>query len=257
MKKLVITLITTLLLANCASTKKEVEKNYESAEALYTEAVVELNKKEIAKASELFEQLEKEFPYSKWAIKGQLMYAYLQYAQNNFAASIASLERFLQLYPLHQNADYAYYLIALNNYDQINNAGRDQQDTYKALNSLEEVINRFPDSPYAKDAKVKLDLVHEHLAAQEMSVGRFYLKKNNIIGALNRFKTVVDRFNKTIHVAEALFRLTEIYYSMGLVNEAQKYASILGYNFPHNPWYHKAYELLKGVKSKEKWYKIF
>ncbi|MBN9543155.1 MAG: outer membrane protein assembly factor BamD [Alphaproteobacteria bacterium] len=241
----ILAIIFSIFLISCQTNKNNQDKIYDSAEEVYSLAVKEINSKNFEKATELFEDLEKEFPYSPWSIKGQLMYSYIKYLQQQYPSAILSLEKFLQLYPLHENADYAYYLIAMCYYDQINVAGRDQETTVKAKNALEDIIHRFPDSKYAKDAKAKLDLTEAHLAAHEMQVGRFYLNKNLRIAALNRFNAVVENYSKTSYVAEALYRLTEIYYSMGAVDEAKKYAAILGHNYPNDPWYHKAYSILK------------
>lgn len=234
----------------CVKNNLQQDKLYNSAEEVYTLAVKEINDKNYSKATELFEDLEKEFPYSPWSIKGQLMYSYIKYSQMQYPSAVLSLEKFIQLYPLHENADYAYYLIGMCYYDQINVSGRDQEMTVKAKNALEDVIAKFPDSAYAKDAKVKLDLTIDHLAAHEMEIGRFYITKNLRLAALTRFNNVFENYSKTVYVAEALYRLTEIYYSMGAIDEAQKYAAILGHNFPNNPWYHKAYGLINNNKKK-------
>lgn len=238
--------VSSIFILSCASQKTERynSKEYESPESLYIAAIETMNKKEFSKSAELFEDLEKEFPYSEWAVKGQIMHGYIQYLQGNYVGAISSMERFLQFHPLHENSDYAYYLIAMSYYDRINPAGRDQEITIKAMEALEEIIKRFPHSAYAKDAKVKLSLTINHLAASEMHVARFYLNKNNRIAALKRYSNIIENYSKTPYVVEALYRMAEIYYSMGLDEEAQAYAAILGHNFPNDPWYHKIYKIL-------------
>ena len=244
LKNLFISILCAVILSSCATNKLDKEKEYSNAEQIYTEAVAEINKKNYKEALDLFDRIEREFPYSPWSTKGILMYSYLQYLQSNYAGSIASLERFVQLHPAHENIDYAYYLLALNYYDQINHSSRDQEPTYKALDALEELIAKFPDSAYAKDARVKIDLVYDHLAGQEMEIGRYYLFKNQHLAAINRFNKVVENYSKTIHVYEALYRLVEIYYNLGMIDDAKKYAAILGHNFPNSTWYHRAHKII-------------
>ena len=169
------------------------------------------------------------------------------------------MERFIQLHPTHKDVGYAYYLKGLTYYEQISDVARDQQMTKLALESLNEVVTRFPDSPFARDAKFKLELTYDHLAGKEMEVGRYYHRKHQYLAAINRFRAVVDKYQTTTHVPEALHRLTEAYLALGLTDEARKTASVLGHNFPGSEWYMDSYEMLTGdkvrpEKAEKPWY---
>ena len=177
------------------------------------------------------------------------MTSYVNYKLNKYDDSVSGAMRYIELHPGASDIDYAYYLIALNYYDQINDYRRDQSFTRKAREAFNNLIRRFPNSDYSKDAKLKLDLVNDHLAAKEMDIGRTYQSLDNYISAINRFKTVVEIYPKTSHVAEALARLTETYYRLGLYNEAKVYASVLGHNYPENKWYSYSYSLFKKEKE--------
>jgi outer membrane protein assembly factor BamD len=178
------------------------------------------------------------------------MASYVNYKLSNYDDSIAGAKRYIELHPGASDIDYAFYLIALNYYEQINDYRRDQSITGRAFEALNNLIRRFPNSDYARDANLKLDLVKDHLAAKEMDVGRTYQNLDNYISAINRFKTVVDSYSKTSHAPEALARLTETYYRLGLYNEAKVYASVLGHNYPQNKWYLYAYTLFENEKDK-------
>ena len=182
-----------------------------------------------------------------WATKAQLMSAYALYQRNKYDESLVALDRFIQLHPGNRDAPYAYYLKALNYYEQIADVGRDQRLTDKALKALEEVVRRFPESVYARDARIKIDLTRDHLAGKEMEIGRFYERSGQEVAAINRYRTVIEKFQTTTHVPEALHRLTECYLAVGLREEAQTSAAVLGHNFPGSPWYQASYALLEGV----------
>ncbi|MCD6035496.1 MAG: transporter [Rickettsiales bacterium] len=244
-----------LLVTACSSKKDDVqpvdsdltplEQADSKANDLYMEAMDLLQKRSYKKAIEKFEEIERLYPYAKWATKSQLMTAYAQYKDEEYDDAVSTLDRFIQLHPGSADTDYAYYLKAQCYYERIRDVGRDQDITAKARTALEELIARFPDSSYARDARMKLDLVRDHLAGKEMEVGRFYLKDGKTIAAINRFRAVVDQYQTTSHAAEALYRLVEAYLTMGVVDEAQKYAAVLGYNYPDSKWYRYAYDLFK------------
>jgi outer membrane protein assembly factor BamD len=177
------------------------------------------------------------------------MQGYAQYLQGEYTPAIATLDRFIQLHPAHRDIAYAYYLRALCYYEQITDVRRDQKDTITAIAALQEVVNRFPDSAYARDAKLKIDLGRDHLAGKEMEVGRWYQKQHLYAAAIGRFQRVVDDFQTTNHVAEALHRLTEIYLVLGLPDQARRTAAVLGYNYPGSPWYSDSYRALVADKE--------
>ena len=196
-------------------------------------------------ATAFFDEVERQYPYSTWARRAQLMSAYAHYLANNYEEAILGAQRFLGLHPGNDMAPYAYYLIAICHYEQIIDIGRDQQKTEEALDALREVIRRFPGTDYAKDAKLKIDLARDHLAGKEMEVGRFYQTRGQYVAALGRFQNVVEEYETTSHVPEALHRMTEVYLSLGIVPEAIKTAAVLGHNYPGSRWYRDSYRLLR------------
>lgn len=216
----------------------------QSPEALYAAGMQELRNNRYQRAVDLFDAVEREHPYSTWATNAKLMAAYTEYHRNRYTEAIGALDRFIQLHPAHRDIAYAYYLRALAQYEQINDSQRDQQQTITAMTSLQEVVNRFPDTAYARDARLKIDLARDHLAGREMHVGRWYQRQGLSTAAIGRFRRVVDEFQTTNHVPEALHRLTEIYISLGLTEEARRTASVLGHNYPGSPWYQDSYALL-------------
>jgi outer membrane protein assembly factor BamD len=230
-------------------------------EEIYNEALVVLEQRDYEEAAYLFDEVERQHPYSKWATKAQLMSAYSFYQDDAFDSAVIALDRFIQLHPTSPDAPYAYYLKALCYYEQISNVTRDQNMTEVASKILKEIITRFPKSKYAKDAKLKLDLTRDHLAGKEMEIGRYYLKQGQYLAAINRFKNVAVKFQSTTHVPEALHRLAETYVAIGIKLEAQKVAAVLGHNFPGSPWYTDSYALVEGklIKPKEDdpWYKLW
>ena len=246
-----------LLLAACSSDDKPAYVERPVSE-LYNSAQDLLDAKEYQKSAEAFDEVERQHPYSVWATKATLMSAYAYYQDNKYDDAITALDRFISLHPANPDVPYAYYLKALSYYEQISDVGRDQQMTQHAMDSLDDVIRRFPDSQYARDAKLKKDLTVDHLAGKEMSVGRYYQDRGEYLAAINRFKMVLDKYQTTTHVPEALARLTESYLALGLEGEAKRTASVLGHNFPDSPWYEESYDLLVGdginTREGESWW---
>ncbi|MEZ5830239.1 MAG: outer membrane protein assembly factor BamD [Dongiaceae bacterium] len=229
-------------LIGCASEEPDIPD--QPAETLYTNALSTLEDGSAPKAAKLFEEVERQHPYSSWATQALVMAAYSYYLADDYDSAIPALENFIQLHPGNRNAAYAFYLRALCYYEQIADVTRDQGNTEEAQRALSDVIARFPNTPYARDASLKLDLVRDHLAGKEMEIGRYYLKRDMFLAAINRFRTVVEKYQTTTHVPEALHRLVEAYLSLGIVNEAQAAAAVLGYNYPGSEWYQDSYALL-------------
>jgi len=226
----------------------------EPADKLYNEGLYLMNhEKDPKAASKKFEEVDRQHPYSDWARKSLLMSAYSYYNAGDYDSTIGAATRYVTLHPGSPDAAYAQYLIAAAQYDQIPDISRDQGRTEKAIAALEEVIRKYPNSEYALSAKKKLEGARDQLAAKEMSIGRYYMEKRDFSGAINRFKTVVTRYQTTRHVEEALARLTEAYMAIGIVGEAQTAAAVLGHNFPDSRWYKDAYNLVKsgGVEPQE------
>lgn len=215
-----------------------------SPEELYAAGIEALNRAQYGRAVELFDLVEREHPYSTFATNAKLMSAYGEYMRNRYTEALGALDRFIQLHPAHRDIAYAYYLRALSMYEQINDIERDQRATELAMGALQDVANRFPNTPYARDARLKMDLARDHLAGREMTVGRFYQTRRLHLAAIGRFRRVVDDFQTTNHVPEALHRLTELYLTLGMVEEARRTASVLGHNYPGSPWYQDSYTLL-------------
>ncbi len=213
---------------------------------LYNKGLESMKKREYRTAVKKFAEVERQHPYSKWATKAILMQAYAQYQRNKYDEAIAAAKRFITLHPGHKDTPYAYYLIALSDYERIRDVKRDPTSTRKALAALEEVARRYPDTPYARDAKRKAVLARDHLAGKEMEVGRYYLKRKNYLAAINRFRTVITEYQTSTQTPEALYRLVEAYLSLGVRSEAQTAAAVLGYNYPSSQWYKDAYALLTG-----------
>jgi outer membrane protein assembly factor BamD len=216
---------------------------------LYNEAVDLLNGADYANAAKAFDEVERQHPYSTWATKAQIMAAYALYENNDYDDAVVALNRFIELHPGNRDIAYAYYLRGLCFYEQISDARRDQQLTRQAMSNLREVVSRFPDSPYARDARLKIDLANDHLAGHEMGIGRFYLNNKDYLASLGRFRAVVERFDQTTHVPEALYRMVEINVILGLTAEAERIAAVLGHNFPGSDWYADAYGLVTGDTS--------
>lgn len=213
-------------------------------EELYNSAMNALIANDFKEAARLFDEVERQHPYSIWASKAQLMAAFSYYQSNAYDDAINTLDRFIQLHPGNRDVSYAYYLKALSYYEQISDVARDQEMTRLALQSLEELKRRFPESKYARDAALKADLARDHLAGKNMTIGRFYQNSGQYLAAINRFRTVVDQYQTTSHVAEALHRLVECYLALGINEEARATAAVLGYNYPGSQWYADSYALL-------------
>ena len=214
------------------------------AEEIYTTALDSLEAGDFVDAAAQFEEVERQHPYSQWATRSQLMAAFAQYQELNYDEAVIALDRFIRLHPGNEQIDYAYYLRALCYYERISDVARDQRMTELAMQALEDVLRRFPDTEYARDAALKLDLTRDQLAGKEMSIGRYYLDRAHFNAAINRFRRVVDDFQTTSHVPEALHRLTEAYLGLGLLGEARMTAAVLGHNFPGSDWYEDSYDLL-------------
>jgi outer membrane protein assembly factor BamD len=246
-----------LLLVACAA-EEEVYKE-EPVERLYNVALAQLENGEYQSAAKAFAEVDRQHPYSVWATKAQLMAAFSFYQGNEYDDAVIALDRFIRIHPSNRDVPYAYYLKALSFYEQISDIGRDQQMTRLALKALSEIVTRFPNSKYSRDAALKIDLTQDHLAGKEMEIGRYYGNQGLHLGAINRYKKVVNQFQTTTHVPEALHRLTEAYLAMGMIEEAKKTAAVLGYNFPGSEWYLDSYEMVEGKavrpKPEEKsWY---
>jgi outer membrane protein assembly factor BamD len=212
---------------------------------LYTAAKKQLDSGNYATAAALFDEVERQHPYSIWARRAQIMSAFSYYAAKDHTKSIESARRFLSIHPGNKDAAYAMYLIALNQYEQINDVERDQTATKSALDALGEVVRRYPDTRYAADSRLKIDLVRDHLAGKEMEIGRFYQSRRLWLASVGRFRTVVDEYQTTSHTPEALMRLTESYLALGIPAEARKTAAVLGANYPGSKCYERAYALVQ------------
>ncbi|MCX7365054.1 MAG: outer membrane protein assembly factor BamD [Alphaproteobacteria bacterium] len=215
-------------------------------DTLYNRALDDLGKQEYKAAAKGFEEVDRQHPYSVWATKAQIMAAFTYYQSNKYDDAIIALDRFIQLHPGHRDVPYAYYLKALCFYEQISDVGRDQRITQQALDALAEVVKRFAETPYARDSRLKVELTIDHLAGKEMAVGRYYQQNKQYVGAINRYRTVIERYQTTTHVPEALHRLVESYIALGVKPEAQEAAAVLGHNFPGSDWYADSYFMLTG-----------
>jgi outer membrane protein assembly factor BamD len=236
-----------LVLSACSSKQEEYVER--PVEELYNTAMDLVDKNEYMRASKAFEEVERQHPYSVWATKAQLMAAYVLYERNKYDDAIIGLDRFIQLHPGNKDVAYAYYLKGLCYYEQITDVARDQKMTDLALKALQEVVDRFPASGYARDAKLKVDLARDHMAGKEMNVARYYEKRGQYLAALNRFKVVAEQYQTTSHVPEALHRMVEIYLTLGLDEEAKRTAAVLGHNFPGSEWYEDTFSMVRSGKS--------
>ena len=214
-------------------------------DTLYAAAKDRLDRGDSRVAAALFDEVERQHPYSPWARRAQLMSSFSYYVAKDYTKSIQSAQRFLSIHPGNRDAPYAYYLIGLSYYEQISDVDRDQKITTQALTALNEVVRRYPATRYAADARIKIDLVNDHLAGKEMEIGRFYERSGRWLAASLRFRNVVENFQTTSHAPEALFRMVETSLSVGVPEEAQKYAAVLGANYPGSEWYEKAYKLMQ------------
>jgi len=235
-----------LLVTSCSSNRRARDLAYveRPVEALYNAAADEMDARDYVSAIELFNEVERQHPYSEWARRSTLMSAYASYRSRRYDDAVSTAQRYLALNPAGQGAPYAHYLIALSYFQQIVDVGRDQKTTELARDALTDVVRRYPGSDYARDAQIKIDMVRDQLAGKDMEIGRWYLRRNQHLAAVNRFKTVVDEYETTSHVPEALYRLIECYISLGVMDQAVAAASVLGYNYPDSEWYEDGYRLL-------------
>lgn len=226
-----------------------------SAEQIFERGEYELNRRQEEDAAFYFSEIERLYPYSDWARRALIMQAFSYHRAKDYPNSRSAAQRFIDFFPDDDDAAYAQYLLALSYYDQIDEVGRDQGLTFQALQSLRLVIEEYPDSEYAKSAILKFDLAFDHLAGKEMEIGRYYLRRDHYTASINRFRVVVEDFQTTTHTAEALHRLVEAYLSLGLNNEAQTAAAVLGHNYRSTEWYEDSYKLLNGQGLKPKFFK--
>ena len=247
-----VALAVALTLAGCAGKAKKPKLAYEErpVELLFSTGADRMDRGLWNQSIDYFQEVERQHPYSEWSRRAILMTAYAHYQSNNYVEAIGDADRFISLYPGNPAATYAHYLKAICYFEQIVDVGRDQAATGQALDNLREVVQRYPRTEYAADARLKIDMVNDQLAGKEMTIGRYYLNQGDTLAALGRFRTVVDRYQTTSHTPEALYRLVESYLTMGLAGEAIRNGAILGYNYPGDPWYRDAYDLLtdKGLR---------
>ena len=233
------------LIISCSQNNQNVKNiNSETPENLYALAMQDLEKENYEKAKVLFDEIEFNFPLSNEAIQSQIMTAFIEYAQMNYDEAIFKLNRIINRYPSHKNIDYAYYMKAICNFEQIENEYLDGSYNTEALESFNQVINRFPESKYARDSEQKIILIKENIAAKHMDIALFYLKQKKYLAAMRRYKKVIDDHSESKFTPEALHRLVEIYYSLGMIEDAKKTASVIGYNYPDSKWYRYSYELV-------------
>jgi outer membrane protein assembly factor BamD len=228
------------------SHRAALQYNDEPVAQIYNRGADLMDRRRWPEALAAFQEVERQHPYSSWARRSMLMEAYSHYQANQYDDAIEDAQRFIALHPGNENAPYAYYLVAVCYFERIVDVGRDQGTTERALGALNDVVRRFPDSSYARDARLKIDMVYDQLAGKEMTIGRFYLTRGQHLAAINRFRNVVENehFQRTSHVPEALHRLVEAYLTVGMTEQAQRMAAILGYNFPGSEWYQRSYALM-------------
>ena len=233
--------------AGCARNNTEADTAYVARDVntLYSLAQRRLEMRRYEEAAKLFDEVERQHPYSVWARRAQLMSAFSYYVARKYTEAISSAQRFLTIHPGNTNAPYAHYLIAMSYYEQMEDVTRDQRITQQAADAFGELIRRYPESRYAADARLKLDLIHDHLAGKDMEIGRFYQRSGRWIAAATRFRNVVENYQTTSHAPEALHRLVETYLALGIPQEAHKAAAVLGANYPGSKWYHRSYALIQ------------
>ena len=228
-----------------ASTKADQSYVARDVETIYNFGKETLDQKRYKQAALIFDEVERQHPYSVWARRAQLMAAFSYYMARDYQESVLSAQRFLSLHPGNKDAPYAYYLVAISYYEQIIGVERDQKVTQQALDALNELVRRYPNTDYAADARLKIDLARDHLAGKEMETGRWYQSQGQYLAAVARFRNVVDKYDTTTHVPEALERLVESYLALGIPEEAKKAAAVLGYNYPGSKWYERAHRLVQ------------
>ncbi len=246
------------VLAACSSTEETLDlssyvETIEPADVLYNQALANLNSGRLKEAARKFEAVDRQHPYSEYARKANVMAAFTAYKLGQYDTAVQSARRFINLYPTDEDAPYAQYIIGLSYFNQMPVVTRDQRDTQLAIQNFNELLERYPGSIYEDDARAKLRIARDQLAGKEMQIGRYYLERRQYPGAINRFRRVVERYPNTRHIEEALARLVETYFAMGLVGEAQTAAAVLGHNFPDSQWYADSYALLQsgGLQPRE------
>ena len=247
-----------LFLSACMSSEKDIDLSTyvdqtEPADVLYNQGLANLNAGRLSEASKKFAAVDRQHPYSEWARKSMVMGAFASYRQGSYEEAIASAKRYLTLYPSTDDAAYATYIIGLSYYRQIRDVTQDQKEARQTIQAMQEVVTRWPDSEYVEDARTKIRFARDQLAGKEMQIGRYYLERREYIASVKRFRNVVENYSSTRHVEEALARLTEAYYAMGLTSEAQTAAAVLGTNYPDSQWYKDSYKLLQsnGLQPRE------
>lgn len=241
----------TMALAGCASGDKDIDlskyvESIDPADKLYNEGLANLDAGRLDEASKKFAAVDRQHPYTEYARKSLVMAAFTNYRKGNYEEAISMAKRYNTLYPTSDESAYAYYIIGLSYFRQIPDVTRDQAASRRAISAMQEVVDRFPKSEYVEDAKTKIRFARDQLAGKDMQVGRYYLERKEYLGAIKRFRNVVEEYSNTRQVEEALARLTEAYYALGLVSEAQTAAAVLGKNFPDSQWYKDSYKLLQG-----------
>jgi outer membrane protein assembly factor BamD len=238
----------------CAGKKNAADTAYVARDVntLYDLAKRRMDQGLYEESAKLFDEVERQHPYSVWARRAQLMSAFSYYLARKYPEAVSSARRFLTIHPGNKEAPYAHYLVAMSYYQQMEDVTRDQLITQQAADAFGELVRRYPESRYAADARVKLDLINDHLAGKEMEIGRFYERSGNWLAAVNRFRTVVDKYQTTSHTPEALHRLVECYLALGIPVEARKAAVVLGANYPNSVWYHRAYRLIYYKEPRDK-----
>ena len=247
-KQIINIILLLTLFVSCSDSKLQTpETEGERLQILYSNAMDLVNKKDYVDAAILFEDIERQYPYSKWSNQAQLMTSFCYYKSSMYNESLDSLERFIALYPGSKKISYAYYLRALNYFEQIRDVERDQSMTEKAKSAFYEVTTKYPESQFAQDAYDKIDIINDRLAAKEMEIAKYYQFNHQWISAINRYNEILENYKTSVYTAESLHRLVEIYYSLGLYEEARKYAATLGHNFPESKWYKLSYEIIEDV----------
>jgi outer membrane protein assembly factor BamD len=233
-----------LLLVGCGGKKPDTEVNVDPPDVLYNQALANLDSGNAREATKKFDEIDKEHPYSDYARKAMLMSAFLHFRRAQYQDAINDAQRYVTLFPASEDSAYAQYLIGESYFRQIPDVTRDQDLATKAMDAMGVVLQKYPDSEYAADARNKIEVARDQLAGKEMQIGRYYLERREYVAAVNRFKTVVEDYQTTRHVEEALLRLTEAYLALGLTQDAQTAAAVLGHNFPDSPWYKDSYKAL-------------
>ncbi len=247
-----------LFMSGCMSSEKDIDLSTyvdqtEPADVLYNQGLTNLNAGRLNEAAKKFAAVDRQHPYSEWARKSMVMGAFTNYRQGNYDDAVSSAKRYLTLYPSTDDAAYATYIIGLSYYRQIKDVTQDQKEARQTLQTMQELVTRWPDSEYVEDAKAKIRFANDQLAGKEMQVGRYYLERREYLAAVKRFRNVVENYSNTRQVEEALARLVEAYYALGLTDEAQTAAAVLGHNYPASPWYKDSYKLLQsnGLQPRE------